>query len=293
MADRYVVIQGEYVIVGKQPDGDSVRFKADNPSLFAHLPDGGRVEISRGDGTTQLRFQGIDAPELHYNGEIQPLSRQARNVLLNRMGFGRITYNRGLTVQETENRVRGVVLAKEAETHGRPISYLLLASNGAGMADGDQVEAGEALLQKTLNYMMLVEGMAYYLGYDSMPEAHRDLFREASRSARNVGLGVWQQDATDNFDLEDESSIGPDGQLIFPKLFRRCTDYMHAEDHDNFPGNFLDWLKSTDQRGPNRTENDPVLVKGQRREFADLIQEKGNRISLDEDLLDLLFVEKN
>jgi len=63
----YRVIAGRAVLVGKQPDGDSVRFVPDDATLLTGLKNGDRVRVS-GDGSVQLRFDGIDAPELHYQG---------------------------------------------------------------------------------------------------------------------------------------------------------------------------------------------------------------------------------
>src|SRR5262245_12499900 len=103
MAD-YVVIRGEFVIVGKEPDGDSIRFRADNLALFSELRNGNRIRISQSDSTVQLRFQGIDAPELHYKGEAQPFGRQARNVLLNELDFGLVKFS-NLRVTSAERRV--------------------------------------------------------------------------------------------------------------------------------------------------------------------------------------------
>src|SRR5262249_2494494 len=167
MAEKYRVIRGEYVILGKQPDGDSIRFRADDVTRFNHLPGGGHVRITPSDKTVQLRFQGIDAPELHYQGESQPFGRQARDVLLNEMNFGLVTYS-GMTVTNVQRKVRGAVLVRQAEQHGRPISYLLWESDADGLNDGDMVELDSDLLKLTLNYLMLERGMAYPLFYTSM-----------------------------------------------------------------------------------------------------------------------------
>lgn len=57
------LLTGTYTLIGKQPDGDSVRFAADNPALYADIHNGHRVDVSK-HGTAQLRLEGIDAPEL-------------------------------------------------------------------------------------------------------------------------------------------------------------------------------------------------------------------------------------
>lgn len=77
--------------------------------------------------------------------------------------------------------------------------------------------------------------------------------------ARTTKLGIWNRDATADFSLADQASIGPDGQLILPKLFRRCTDYLKAVDK-GFIGNLGDWLLASSAT-PSRDENDRVLIR--------------------------------
>jgi hypothetical protein len=57
----YLVIKGSFVIIDKQPDGDSVRFRPDDASLLKKLKRGYRIDPSK-DGTVQLRFEAVDAP---------------------------------------------------------------------------------------------------------------------------------------------------------------------------------------------------------------------------------------
>lgn len=52
----YQAIAGKFVIVGKQPDGDSVRFIADNPD-YEQLQRSFRIRLSR-DRSVQLRLEG-------------------------------------------------------------------------------------------------------------------------------------------------------------------------------------------------------------------------------------------
>src|SRR5262249_53492013 len=145
------------------------------------------------DQTVQLRFQGIDAPELHYRGESQPFGRQARDVLINEMNFGLVTYS-GLMVTNVQREVHGAVLVRQAEQHGRPISYLLWESDANGLNDGDMVDVGPDLLKPTINHLMLERGMAYPLFYTSMPTEHIQVFRATAKTARDNEIGMWPQD---------------------------------------------------------------------------------------------------
>jgi endonuclease YncB( thermonuclease family) len=85
---HYPVIRGTFIIAGYEPDGDSVRFNADDPTLYKHLHRNYRIKPSPKDGSVQLRFEGVDATELHYGAAAQPLGADARDALLSWMdGF--------------------------------------------------------------------------------------------------------------------------------------------------------------------------------------------------------------
>ena len=62
----HLFYQSEFRFVGARPDGDSMWFKPDNPAHLANLA--GRDVGYNGGGFAQLRFEGIDALELHYGG---------------------------------------------------------------------------------------------------------------------------------------------------------------------------------------------------------------------------------
>ena len=60
----FLVIKGTFHIVGYSPDGDSVRFRADNKEHWAKLS-GRPAELNAKDHA-QLRFEAIDTLETHY-----------------------------------------------------------------------------------------------------------------------------------------------------------------------------------------------------------------------------------
>jgi len=295
----YPVIHGDYVISGYEPDGDSVRFIADDLTLYHNLHRNYRIKPSPKDGSVQLRFEGIDATELHYGSAAQALGADARNALLAQMGFTNVKYaSAGSTkvTSSTPAKVRGSILALAAEANGRPVSYVLLEKDSA---QGSSVRVDESLLQKTMNYQMLSSGIAYYTVYTSMPLAHRNIFRDVAAKARQANSkgSVWAIDRTSEFVLDNQDSIGPKGQCILPKLFRRCTDYLKAVDR-GFMGNLADWIISVSST-PSRNENDEVLVlnnqdptRSIRVKLTDLLVQSNRRISLQGDILDLVFVEK-
>jgi hypothetical protein len=285
------LIRGSLVIVGKEPDGDSVRFVADDPGLYDELQHSHRIRPS-GDGSVQLRFESIDAPELHYGSEAQPLGLEARDRLLELIGFADIGFGDDSTVvtEATPESVRAAILSEAAEANGRPVSYVLLEEEAPDADDGTWLEVDAALLDRTLNRGMLAEGLAYYTVYSSTPVAHRRHLHDVTRGALQAGGGVAERDVTAEFTLDDQASIGPDGQLILPKLFRRCTDYLAAVT-GGFVGNLADWLRATS--GGSRDENDRLVLGGRTElRLADLLVQRNNRIAFQADLLDVVFIEK-
>lgn len=290
----YICIHGKLVIVGYEPDGDSVRFIADDTTHYDALTRADRIRPSQRDGSVQLRFEGVDAPELHYGKEAQPLGDTARDALLDWIGFTAITYD-----QDQPNRIRAAepatiraaILAQQVETNGRPVAYVLVESASTLPGDGAWVNVDQALLEQTLNLRLLSEGQAYYTVYTSAPVSHRRHQRAVAADARAAGKGVWGRDATSDWALTDQRSIGPSGHLILPKLFRRCTDYLKAVDK-GFIGNLGDWLISTSVT-PTRDENDRVLLRDTTElRLSDLLQQRNQHIVFQADLLDIAFVEK-
>jgi endonuclease YncB( thermonuclease family) len=287
----YLCITGKFQIISKQPDGDSVRFIADDLGLYQKLQRSYRLKPSK-DGSVQLRLEGIDSPELHYGSEAQPLGTEARDQLLEELGFRQVTYLKEGSLQVTSSEpeyVRGAIFSKQAETNGRPVSYLILEKDflDLNLKPGDWNYISEAILQKTLNYKIIKSGFAYYISYSSMPKAHCKFFRSSALVAQSNNLGVWKFDCTNEFILEKQESIDEKGQLIFPKLFRRCTDYLKWRDTKNFKGDLKDWLLAQSRENDKLILNDLIELS-----LSDLIQQKNRRIIFQANLMDVVFLEK-
>jgi hypothetical protein len=93
------------------------------------------------------------------------------------------------------------------------------------------------------------------------------------------------------FVLENYASVGPEGNLILPKLFRRCIDYLKARE-GGFAGELTDWLRANNSG--TRMENDQVLIEGILGPvpLSSLLAQCNNRISFETDLLNITFLEK-
>jgi endonuclease YncB( thermonuclease family) len=275
---RLLCLRGELIVVGKSPDGDSIRFRPDSPELVRTLDNGARARASS-DGTFQLRLDGIDAPETHYSGHAQPLGAPARDALLAWCGFSDVRWAGDQVAASTPAAVPAAILAKLVDVNGRPVVFLLRDDLPP---DGEQAEVP---LDGTANAEMLRTGDAYGTFYASTDADLRDAMRTLARTARSAALGVWPADASGGFALASQDAIGPDGSLILPKLFRRCTDYLRSRTAgETLP----EWMERMGDR-----QDDLVSVAGAAPvRFRTLISQAGDRISLDADPLDLVFSEK-
>lgn len=286
----YQVIKGNFAIIGKKPDGDSIRFLAEEPNLYANLYRSYRINPSR-DGSVQIRLEGIDTPELHYGKDAQPFGEDSRDRLLKLLGFRDFVVSGDTITSAKPDEISGAILATGVETNGRPISYIVSAEEAKTLENGEWVKVTQVFLQKTLNYQMLQEGMAYYTVYTSMPLSHRDFLQKIAKEAQQENRGVWKIDRTREFVLESQADLSPpDGKLILPKLFRRCTDYLKAVS-GGFRGNLKDWLLSNNL-ATSRPENDRVLLGDVELKLSDLIRQNNNRIFFQANILDLTFLEK-
>ncbi|MDL5154476.1 hypothetical protein [Actinomycetospora termitidis] len=128
--------------------------------------------------------------------------------------------------------------------------------------------------------MQTSNGRAYLTLYTSTPEPVRARFLELAAAATGAG-SVWAADRSGGFTLTTQADIGPEGQLILPKLFRRATDYLRADSERTF----VEWVRA------QGADNDPVEVAGTRTNLAELLTEDGDRVSLTVPLTDLVFVE--
>ena len=99
----FTLIEGTFHLVGRtasgnpsgfEPDGDSMQFAPKTPALLDGLDRVGAPVRLTAIGSTQLRFEGIDALELHFDGTHQPrpLADQARDFLTGRLGMNPVPY---------------------------------------------------------------------------------------------------------------------------------------------------------------------------------------------------------
>lgn len=287
--NHYKAISGKLLVIGYEPDGDSIRFKADDLADFDSIYRSYKLKPSR-DESVQLRLDGIDAPELHYGGHGQPRGETARDYLLNNvLGFSGIKFNKLKVSASNPPEMDATILTSMIDPHGRPISYLLVGTKAQGFSSGEIMEVDVDTLEQTVNIQLLKKGEAYPLLYTSTPLLNREYIRELAVKSQDSRSGIWTYDHTTSFELYDYESIEPpNGLLIFPKIFRRAIDYLRDYHNGVFRGSLIEWM-----RWKGEQEDDMVLID-ERFEvhLSDLLEQHNYSVTLKTGLLDVTFVER-
>lgn len=221
---------------GFEPDGDSIHFKPANETSLRGLKQIGRPLDFTTIGSVMLRFEGIDALELHYQVEggggsthqPRPLADQARDALTGLLGLNPVPYAppRNVRVRPPVERdaAPGWIIARALEVNGRPVSWAF--AGPCPFADGAEVFLQPDLLKTSLNYQLLRAGQAYPLFYDTLFVDLRKTMQTATRRARTAGRGLWAQDKTNaGLVVATQTDLEQNG-VVFPKLFRRLSAFL-------------------------------------------------------------------
>lgn len=254
----FTLIKGKFVPKVGVPDGDSVRFRADDPIYWLKLK-GGTVNINFDNRTVQTRFEGIDAIE---KGATKPLSVDAKNSMLSL-----INYDENSNLQP-----EGYLLSRMVDPHGRPICFAF--SGNIDRKDGSDVFLNQAMVRNSINYKQMAAGYGYPLYYDTLFADLREAFNEALYSARQSSSGYWPTDATMTGVTVNNGSSLATINPIWPKLWRRLEEYFGSAHHQNLD-DFLNWLDT-------KRERVDILTTMDRKGLKDVIKVQGNSISLTE-----------
>ncbi|MDQ4142995.1 MAG: nuclease [Actinomycetota bacterium] len=223
----FFVVKGTFHIKGYSPDGDSVRFRADNKEYWAKLS-GPSVELNAKDHA-QLRFEAIDTLETHYRDTHQPLEMAigALEHLLEGLGITDVEWNEARTrVTAANDGTEGYVLSRAVEKNGRPVSFVYVGEPPE--EDGSEVFLDADRMRQSLNHRALEEGVAYPTYYEGLFHDLREALTEAVGNAREAKRGVWAEDRTNaGFEVEGLGSI-TDEHVVLPKLFRRLAEYLEG-----------------------------------------------------------------
>jgi hypothetical protein len=227
----FTVIRGRYQVVNYSPDGDSIRFEADDSALFQQL-DGPPAEINARNHV-QLRIEAIDALETHFTPPSgggtyhQPLklAQAARDDLLAFVGITDVEWDSAeRTVLSAKDGKRSYILSRAVEKNRRPIA--LVFTGNPPKKDGSAVHLDAALLKKSYNYSSLQKGLTYATYYQGLFKDLRETMTAAAAAARAAKRGVYKIDATNAGITATSLRVVTKDKAIMPKLFRRVVEYM-------------------------------------------------------------------
>jgi endonuclease YncB( thermonuclease family) len=251
----YTLLRGRFVIrypdlprQGPEPDGDTVKFEPDTPALVETLPRRSGTPADLGLRGISIRLEAIDALETHFAGAHQELegANAAREALLANLGFTNVRFfpdEPNKVESADQDSVRGHVLSNGIDANGRVIGFVHPGDPVA--RDGAEVFVDEALVDESVNALLLGRGLVYPAFYGTLPASLREHLAQASRAARAAQppLGLWPR-ATG--DPDGPAQVPGLAQLqtlvLWPKLFRRIVPYLAAgfPDFDGFDG----WLRA-------------------------------------------------
>ncbi|MHC4476939.1 MAG: hypothetical protein ACYTEL_14935 [Planctomycetota bacterium] len=270
---------------GSRPDGDSVWFKPDRPQLLEGL--GGRDADFNNGGFAQLRFEGIDALELHYPGSDHQHEEQAvgaRDFLLeDLLGFGNLEY---APTDDIDTYVRsyvpesagGYILCRSIGPYRRPIAFVFKGTTG--QADGAEVFLTVDGMNQSLNAKLMREGCcypAYYGrrdGQGGLPWDLRERLTELADQAYYANKGVWSVDKScESTRIRNKNELME--LAIWPKLYRRLAKYFGSKPRSL--AGFKDWLQADPT---NRDDRVWVIPWAEEVAFHNIVDVQGNRIKM-------------
>jgi hypothetical protein len=223
----FFVIKGTFHVKGYSPDGDSIRFKADNEANWTKLS-GPPVKLNAR-RHAQLRLEAIDTLETHFLNTHQPLTlaTKALDFLLHDLGITGVQWDVLRTIiTEANDGTAGYIISRAVEPNRRPVAFVYASTPPE--ADGAKIFLDEDRVRLSLNYQALKTGLAYPTYYHGLFSDLRQALTEAARCARQTQLDIWAEDRTNaGFEVTGLESIVEE-HVILPKLFRRLAEYLEG-----------------------------------------------------------------
>lgn len=280
----YSLIKGQFHLfyrserhVGARPDGDSIWFKPNDRQQLRNL--GGRSVDYNGGGFAQLRFEGIDALELHYKGSNHqkvPECAEARDRVLRLVGFTTVTYaptdNIDTSVRTASpHPIAGYILSRNVDPYGRPVAFAFVGSTS--QADGSEVWLTDSWMSRSLNARLVSAGHAYPAYYTGLPTDLRNRLTRLTTNARNARKGIWRVDSSlSGANIRNASAL--ERFALWPKLYRRLFAYF-SEGNSRISG-FETWLRADSERDDALW----IISRGELGNMHDIFSVTGNRIQM-------------
>ncbi len=258
----YKIIRGTFHVKGYSPDGDSIRFQAENDANWDFFQ--WSTTSARKAKRKQLRVEAIDSLETHYEERRQPPSFAvaALERILELIGITDVEYNLLVTrITNAKDGTPGFIASNSIDGFDRPISFVF--PDSAHLSDGAEVLHTELPIKKSINYLLLKEAIVYPTFYSTLEAELLEVLRELAKSARKKSRGLWAIDRTHGFRMWNPDTIQHEA-IIMPKLFRRFIQFFI--DSSTLEG-FIDYLKE---------HRDPILVNGQLSFLHEQIEHTGN-----------------
>lgn len=295
----YTLITGQFHIhypdiprQGPEPDGDTLKFEPDNRALVDAL--GQAVGVTpdfNGRGMINLRFEGIDALELHFSEmhQHQGWSEAARDAVLRMAGFRQVRFYADLPhkVQSVQNHPRpGYILTRTLDTYGRIICFVF--AGPANDPDGTSVWLEGPQLNRSMNARLMAAGLVYPAFYTSLPAELRDHLAARAVRAWNQGQGLWPDDTANKIWLQQIPNLATLEPLaLWPKLFRRLSKYFAAG--NNGLAGFDAWLRAD----PTNRDDRILLSNGDIVNMHNVVETQGNYIRMTEWPEDIVILPDN
>lgn len=277
---QYKIIAGTFHVKGYQPDGDSIRFQANNQANWDFFQ--WATEADKNAKKKQLRVEAIDALETHYDGFHQPrtFALAALESLLELLGITSVIYSLAVTqIVEADDGKAGFIASADIDRFGRPVSYLF--PKKAKLTDGDVVDSATLPIDDSINFQLAREGLVYPTFYTTTDRTIAEKIRAVVARARSTKRGIWSIDRTPDFTVWDIRTLEED-ILLVPKIFRRLVGFF--ENYSDF-GKLQEYM--TKQR------DNLVLWDGtKKKSLADLMKFSGRRIQMKTPIEDILFSPK-
>jgi hypothetical protein len=215
---------------GFQPDGDSMQFKPDDASLLDRLDKTADAYRLTSIGSTQLRFEGIDALELHFEGHHQPrpLADDSRDYLTGLLGMNPSAL---LAAEERDRQA-----ARRPRRHAR--LHPLTGTRSARTTSGVRIrrrpsepqrrfrDAARAASEEEPQLQVARGRQRLPAYYDTLFASLRATFTTAAEHVRAAKKGLWKDDlSTEGLAATSAADLEAHG-VVFPKLYRRLTSYF-------------------------------------------------------------------
>ncbi len=259
---KFTLIKGRFKPKTGHPDGDSVRFQADDPALWNQVPG----HPNNVESVVQLRFEGIDTLE---KAAITPLSTLAKESMLNLIGF-----------HETDQPTPPGYILTNGFTIKRPVCFVF--AGDSRRKDGAQVSLDTAMVRDSVNYRQAQTGYAYPLFYNTLDTQAQKALAAAIGIVAQRLLGNWPTDATQTGvtvqTRADLATIPP----IWPKLWRRLETFLKK----NRPlAEFTPFLASQNERMR-------IASSGKERGFNEMVVVHGNQVKMTESPRELIVISR-